>query len=218
MSYIGKKPEDSFRGLAFYNTFTGDGSTTAFDLANDAPDGGDNDVIVVVDNVRQEPGASKSYTLGNDGSGNFRRVTFNAAPAASAAIYVINPGRSTSLITVADNAITNAKLNSSAINSQTELSEQAADGDFLLLFDTSASALKKIQVSNVSPSKSSSTATGDGSTTAFTITSGRSVNDVLAIVNGIVMVPTTDYQISGTTLTFQGSAPASGAEIVFRFI
>jgi len=32
------------------------------------------------------------------------------------------------------------------------------------------------------------------------------------------MVPTTDYQISGTTLTFQGSAPASGAEIVFRYI
>ena len=120
MAYIGKKPEDSFRGLAYYNTFTGDGSTTAFDLANDAPDGGDNDVIVVVDNVRQEPGASKSYTLGNDGSGNFRRVTFNVAPVASAAIYVINPGRSSSLITVADNAITNAKLNSSAINSQTE--------------------------------------------------------------------------------------------------
>ena len=90
--------------------------------------------------------------------------------------------------------------------------------NFLLLFDTSASALKKIQVSNVSPSKSSGTATGDGSPTAFTINSGRSVNDVLVVVNGIVMVPTTDYQISGTTLTFQGSAPASGAEIVFRYI
>ena len=78
--------------------------------------------------------------------------------------------------------------------------------------------MKKIQVSNVSPSKSSGTATGDGSTTAFTINSGRNVNDVLVVVNGIVMVPTTDYQISGTTLTFQGSAPASGAEIVFRYI
>ena len=220
MAYIGKKPEDSFRGLAYYNTFTGDGSTTAFDLANDAPDGGDNDVIVVVDNVRQEPGASKSYTLGNDGSGNFRRVTFNVAPVASAAIYVINPGRSTSLITVADNAITNAKLNSSAINSQTELAEQAADNDTLLIFDTSASALKKIQKSNIATTLTytSGTGTGDGSTTAFTINSGRSVNDVLVVVNGITMVPTTDYQISGTTLTFQGSAPASGAEIVFRYL
>ena len=94
----------------------------------------------------------------------------------------------------------------------------SADNDTLLIFDTSASALKKIQVSNVSPSKSSGTGTGDGSTTAFTINSGRSVNDVLVVVNGIVMVPTTDYQISGTTLTFQGSAPASGAEIVFRYL
>ena len=73
-----------------------------------------------------------------------------------------------------DNAITNAKLNTSAINSQTELAEQAADNDTLLLFDTSASALKKIQVSNVA-SKSTYTSgrTGDGSTTAFTINSGR---------------------------------------------
>ena len=87
----------------------------------------------------------------------------------------------------------------------------------LLIFDTSASAIKKIQVSNVSASKSSSAATGDGSTTAFTINSGRSVNDVLAIVNGVVLVPTTDYTIDGTTLTF-ATAPAASAEIQFRFI
>ena len=58
----------------------------------------------------------------------------------------------------------------------------------------------------------------DGSTTAFTINSGRSVNDVLVVVNGAVFVPTTDYQISGTTLTFQSTAPSAGAEIVFRYI
>ena len=32
MAYIGKKPEDKFRGLASYDTFTGDGSTTTFDI------------------------------------------------------------------------------------------------------------------------------------------------------------------------------------------
>ena len=107
--------------------------------------------------------------LANDGSGNFRRVIFNVMVNVSAAIYVINLGRSSSLITVVfDNAITNAKLNTSAINSQTELIEQLVDNDTLLLFDTSASALKKIQVSNVSLSKSSGTTAGDGSTTAFT--------------------------------------------------
>src|SRR6056300_984033 len=115
MAYIGKKPEDAFRGLAYYDTFTGDGSTTTFDLSADAPDGGQNDITVVVDNVRQEPGATKSYTLGDDGSGNFRRVTFNTAPDNLSEIYVINPGRSTQLNTVSDNAITAAKLQTDAV-------------------------------------------------------------------------------------------------------
>jgi len=61
------------------------------------------------------------------------------------------------------------------------------------------------------------TFTGDGSTVAFTINSGRNVNDVLAIVNGIILVPTTDYTISTTTLTFN-TAPAASAEIQVRYL
>jgi hypothetical protein len=59
--------------------------------------------------------------------------------------------------------------------------------------------------------------TGDGSTTAFTVISGRTVDDVLVFVNGICLVPTDDYTISSTTLTFT-TAPvtSNGAEIVFR--
>src|SRR6056300_999642 len=59
--------------------------------------------------------------------------------------------------------------------------------------------------------------TGDGSTVAFTVTSGRTVDNVLVIVNGIVLVPTDDYTISSTTLTFT-SAPAASASIVFRYL
>ena len=70
MAYIGKKPSDIFRGNASYNSFTGDGSTTTFDVTNVMPDGGAFDVEVFVDNVRQEAGASKSYTIGQDGSGD----------------------------------------------------------------------------------------------------------------------------------------------------
>jgi hypothetical protein len=66
-------------------------------------------------------------------------------------------------------------------------------------------------------SYSSGTATGDGSTTTATISSGRAVNDVLVFVNGFQLTPTTDYTISGTTLTFQ-TAPANNAEITFRYL
>ena len=203
MAYIGKKPSDITRAIATYDTFTGDGSTTTFTLSFGASSA--NDITVVVNNVRQEPGTSKSYTLSAPTS-----LVFNTAPAASDEIYVINPTQIES-IAFAGNVSTGA------ITGQTELAEQAADGDFMLIYDTSATAIRKIQVSNVSPSKSSGTATGDGSTVAFTINSGRNVNDVLAIVNGVVLVPTTDYTISSTTLTFT-TAPVSGAEIQFRYI
>ena len=63
----------------------------------------------------------------------------------------------------------------------------------------------------------SGTFTGDGSTAAITISSGRSVNDVVVDVNGVVFTPTTDYTISGTTLTFS-TAPVSGAEITVRYL
>ena len=69
----------------------------------------------------------------------------------------------------------------------------------------------------VAGAPTSSKATGDGSTVAFTITSNRAVNDVLVFVNGICLVPTDDYTISGTTLTFQ-TAPVNSAEITFRFL
>jgi hypothetical protein len=66
-------------------------------------------------------------------------------------------------------------------------------------------------------SYSSGTATGDGTTTTATISSGRTVNDILVFVNGFQLTPTTDYTISGTTLTFQ-TAPANNAEITFRYL
>ena len=76
MAYIGKKPSDITRAIATYDTFTGDGSTVAFTLTQGASSA--NDLTVVVNNVRQEPGSSKSYTL----VGRFT-LTFNVAPEAA---------------------------------------------------------------------------------------------------------------------------------------
>ena len=58
---------------------------------------------------------------------------------------------------------------------------------------------------------------GANSGKSFTILADKNVDEVLVFVNGICMVPTDDYVISGTTLTFD-TAPATGAEIVFRYI
>ena len=70
---------------------------------------------------------------------------------------------------------------------------------------------------NITFTYTTGTATGDNTTTAFTINSGRTVNDTLVYVNGFLLTPTSDYTISGTTLTFV-TAPATSAEIVVRYL
>ena len=90
MAYIGPEPVNTFSPVPSKDSFTGDGSTTTFDLQNSVVNGGENALEVFVNNVRQEPGSGKAFTLGKDGSGDIKRITFSSAPASGAAIYVIN--------------------------------------------------------------------------------------------------------------------------------
>ena len=83
MAYIGARPVIEFSTLPSKDSFTGDGSTTTFDLQNPVVNGGENALEVFVNNVRQEPGSGKAFTLGQDGSSEIKRITFSAAPALS---------------------------------------------------------------------------------------------------------------------------------------
>ena len=64
---------------------------------------------------------------------------------------------------------------------------------------------------------STQTYTGNNSTTVYTITAGKVVDDILVFVNGLLLQPTTDYTISGTDLTF-ATAPGSNSEITIRYL
>ena len=44
------------------------------------------------------------------------------------------------------------------------------------------------------------------------------VNDVLVFLNGVCLIPTTDYTISTTTLTLVGGAPGAGSSLVVRYL
>ena len=197
MAYIGRDPQ---YGAFEKQALTADGSTTTFTL--DYTVGSASSILVSVAGVHQEP--ETAYNLGSNGT----TIVFTAAPASGDTVFVIFLGAALEIATVGSGVIT----------SRTELAETAADGDFLLIYDTSATALKKIQKSNLAPTLTYVTrnATGDGSTTTFTVTSGTAVDNVLVTENGVLQKPTTDYQISGTTLTFQGGAPASGVAIQIR--
>ena len=57
--------------------------------------------------------------------------------------------------------------------------------------------------------------TGDGSTTGFTVSSGKSVSQFLVFINGVFQRPTNDFTYSGTTLTF-GTAPVNADVITIK--
>ena len=195
MAYIGRDPQ---YGAFEKQALTADSSTTTFTL--DYTVGSASSILVSVAGVHQEP--EVAYNLGSNGT----TIVFTAAPTSGDTVFVIFLGAALEIATVGSGVIT----------SRTELAERAATGDFFLVYDTSATALKKIQTSNIVKASVTRNATGDGSTTAFTVTSGATVDNVLVFENGVCQKPTTDYQISGTTLTFQGGAPASGVAIQIR--
>ena len=196
MAYIGRDPQ---YGAFEKQSITADGSTTTFTL--DYTVGSSSSLLVSVAGVHQEP--EVAYNLATNGT----QITFTAAPASGDTVFVIFLGVALEVATVGSGVIT----------SRTELAETAADDDLLLIYDTSTTSLKKIQKSNIATTLTynTRTATGDGSTTAFTVTSGATVDDVIVTENGVVQAPTSDYTISGTTLTF-GTAPGAGVAIVIR--
>ena len=109
MAYIGQEPVNTFSPVPSKDSFTGDGSTTTFDLQNPVVNGGENALEVFVNNVRQEPGSGKAFTLGVDGSNEIKRITFTAAPANGAAIYVIND-KTSNVATIAPSDLNGVEL------------------------------------------------------------------------------------------------------------
>ena len=237
MAYIGRSP---LYGSYEKQSLTADSSTTTFTL--DYVVGSSSSIFVSVAGVPQEP--EVAYNIVNGGT----QIQFTAAPTTGDTVFIIFLGA----------ALDVATLGSGAFTSQTELTS-VADNDLLLIYDTDAGLIKKIQKSNldtsldingktdlgvepasadefviydadvgtikkvaysyINPSLTytNGTFTGDGSTTTITIDSGHTVNTVLVSVNGFIFIPTTDYTISGTTLTFS-TAPTSGAEISVRYL
>ena len=129
MAYIGREPQ---YGAFEKQSLTGDGSTVTFSL--DYTVGSASSILVSVAGVHQEP--ESAYNLSSNGTA----ITFTAAPGASDTVFVIFLGV----------ALEVATIGSGTITSRTEL-VTAANDDLLLIYDTDAGALKKIQKSNLSP-------------------------------------------------------------------
>ena len=196
MSYVGRPPE---YGGYEKQDITPDCSTTTFALNYTV--GSESSLLVSVSGVNQQPGTA--YTL----SGGGANIVFSAAPASGSTTFVIFLGYAFD---------SGALLSTGTITGQTAVTS-LQNADKFLVYDNSASALKKVdfQYVHVALSPTTRTATGDGSTVAYTVTSGVTVNTALVFLNGLCQVPTTDYTVSSTTLTFT-TAPVSGDAIQIR--
>ncbi len=199
MAYIGRQPA---YGSFEKQSLTADGSTTTFSLNYTV--GSSSSIMVSVAGVFQEP--EVAYNI----SGGGTNIVFTAAPASGDSVFLVFLGIAYDVGTL---------IGTGTITGQTA-ETSVADDDLILIYDTSADSLRKMTKANFSPSVSltytTRNYTGDGSDTTFTVTSGATVDSVIVTENGVVQKPTTDYTISGTTLTFQGGAPDDGVAIQIR--
>ena len=198
MAYIGRQPS---YGAFERQSITADSSTVSFTL--DYTIGSSSSVLVSVAGVIQEP--EIGYTLTGGGTS----ILFSAAPTSGDTVFIVFLGLARDVAQFLSSGIITAQTSEATV----------ADGDEILIYDTSASALRRMTKANFSPTVTLSyvnrTATGDGSTVAFTVTSGCAVADVLVFINGVAQAATSDYTISGTTLTF-AVAPIAADAIIIR--
>ena len=127
MPYIGRSPE--YGGLE-KQLITANGSTTEFALTYVV--GSESSILVSVAGVLQQPGTA--YNI----SGGGANIVFTAAPPSGSNVFIIYLGRAYDSQDVASGVITGK----AAVTT-------LADADTFLVYDDSASALKKVAYSNV---------------------------------------------------------------------
>ena len=129
-SYIGKAPQYGF--FEKQRITTANGVLTDFNLAFTCADS--NQLLVSVGGIIQESGIA--YTVL---SGTPQQISFTEAPATGVEIFIVFLGKQT----------TGPTFSSAMLTDKTALGAIPASDDQLLIYDTSASALKKVAYSNV---------------------------------------------------------------------
>ena len=255
MSYIGVQATNKLSPSFIKEDFTGDGSTTQFTLTNEVPGGNEDNIIVVVSNVIQEP--TSAYTIIDDGNNLPKILKFSAAPAANETIYVSHRGIGTFTHKPPAGSVGANELASDLKTFTTDtftgngstaaytLSEEPANSNGIMVFvdgilqkastnyslsgttltfTANVANLAEIEVKHLgikSVQRRSTgyildTFTGNGSLTSFTLSNATTANDAFVFYNGIMMQPTTDYGISGATLTFTFT-PLNSSNIMVRY-
>jgi hypothetical protein len=135
MPFIGNQPALSYTSFAKQDFTTS--ATTSYTLDN--PVANANELALFINFVRQEP--TTAYTASGTS------LTLTSATSASDDMYCVFLGKAVQTVNPPNSSVGNSQLDVSAINSQTA-ETSIAGGDEVLIYDTSASALKKMTRTN----------------------------------------------------------------------
>ena len=255
MAYIGVQSTNRLSPSFVKEDFTGTGSATEFTLTNEVPGGNEDNVMVVLSNIVQEP--TSAYTIIDDGDNLPKILKFTSAPGLGEKIYVVHHGIGTYTRKPAPGSVGINELEAGLKTFPTDtftgdgntaaytLSETPTNTNSLMVFvdgilqkastNYSLSGATLTFTANVANNAEIEvkhlgfrgvqrrstdyildTFTGNGSSTAFTLSNAVAVNNAFVFYNGICMQPTTDYGISGTTLTFTFT-PLNSSNIMVRY-
>ena len=119
MPYLGNQLEGNYTSFET-QTITGDGSTS-YTLSNAVTNG--KELLVYINNVKQEEGSGKSYTA----SGT--TITFSDAVASTDSCYVVYLGRTSQTVSPPDGSLASYSGNTS-LDGAVTINESSADVDF----------------------------------------------------------------------------------------
>ena len=170
MSYIGYSHAEYHVAPPFIReVLAPDGSATYFDLANDVPGYQEDNIMVMVNHVVQEPLAS--YSIINDATNRPRRLNFGVALLSTDNLYVVHKGTGTLNITPATGSVTKLALADNLVSHVVDkfLGSNATSGYTILALSEAPTNADSISVYiNGVYQRSATNYTVSGSTLTFT--------------------------------------------------
>ena len=162
-------------------------------------------------------GGAANYFLKTDGTGN---LTWASMPSTAITVdtFTSNGFQTTYTLTTTPSSINQTMVN---IDGVFQLREAYSLTGADITFDSAPANGAIIEVTTTQGVATGAGSfvvrnyTGNGVQTNFTVTNGVTATSLLVAENGILQVPTSDYTVSGATLTFT-TAPANGMAIQIR--
>ena len=164
-----------------------------------------------------------TITIDKIAAGAYTKQTFTGDNTTTAFTLSTDPGVAQALLVMVDNVVQEPTENYTTTGTTlTFTSAPALNARIYVRYlglpyaNASVPADDSVTNAKLNLTYTSNQYTGNNSTTAYTIPAGHTANSVLVVLDGLILPPS-DYSVSGTTLTF-ASAPLLNQSIDIRYM